>query len=1844
VRTLTGVDRMAKVGAAIPRWTFYLLVTALSALSFASNGYGAERFGVRKWVGPEGPKFVPGEVIVKFRRGAEKAAIEAVHRRHGTTEIYTSKFGGFKRVRIPAGKTVEEMVAALSKEPTVQYAEPNSICHAFMQPNDPYYGYQWHLDVPLPHDETSPHYSWHGPNGGGINVQPAWDMADGAGVIVAVLDSGVAYENYNDPVSGKTFVKAPDLAQTTFVAGYDFVANDSHPNDENSHGTHVTGTIAQSTNNSLGVAGVAFKCSIMPVRVLNASGSGTAQWLADGLHFAADQGAKVINVSLGWPVTNGVPYDPGQTVRDAVAYAYTKGVTIVCASGNDGQPAVAYPAAYDDYCIAVGATRYDETRASYSNYGASLDIVAPGGDVDVDQNGDSYADGVLQNTFKPPGADRPNSPPDPTVFSYWFFDGTSMATPHVAGVAALVISLGINSPSQVRSILQSTAEDKGATGRDQYYGYGIVDAYAATLAAGGQPRPTALNDTATTNQDTSVIIDVLANDTDPNNKPLIITNLTQPSNGTATLSVDNKTVTYTPNPGFHGTDTFTYTANNGTVDSNVATVTVTVLNPLNVAPVAQGDTYYVAKGGVLTVYAPGVLANDTDADGDPLTAILVSGPDKGTLTFNSNGSFTYTPNNPGQSFFTYKANDGRLDSDTVTVNLNVHAGNVAPAARKDAYNVGVNGSLSISAVEGVLANDTDNDYDTLTATLVSNVSYGTLVLNGDGSLNYTPPFGFQSTDSFTYYARDGKDVSATRTVTITVLPNYAYRIPDVELLNEANDPDAFVKLDGWSGSSSTLLERTALAAGGVVYRIRLEGAENGKIVVGDPWPTSSDAGFAWDYGLDHATSLPAYGCYEMVVYYRSGPAEHINVCLFLNTGLTGPSGYPSSDSTNDTYWDSDWTTISLGQQVTLRLDLNNARANNISDNKVPHTGGGKGLANWSRYAINNRDRQEISNIGIQIADFDGYESGTEIEIELNGPAPTAAQVQLKGARVEDGQVVVEWDTASEVGTAGFYVTRREGAGGEAKLVGEGLLPGLLHRPQGGTYRVVDPDVQEGQTYTYDVLEVEAGGAKRACGSCQVTVANLAAGRWEVAGPRQEPSGPAYSKAPRTRSAPGVVGAIPARRAAAGKTPVRARARAAGQAVKIGVKENGLYYLAAEDLAPLFAGSARSVARLIELGHFSLACRGEPVAYLPAEGGVGLYFYGQAIDSIYTDENVYWLRFGLGDLMAETGESGVQPAAAAQTFTEAVHAEEDRYPATGLFRDPEGDFWLWDYVVSGQRGADRKSFTVRADGAALTGSAALTVHLKGATSTKAQPDHHARVFLNGAAVGETWWDGLGAQSLTLPVSGALLVPGANTVTVEGILDTGAPYSIFYVDSFDLAYERLYEARGDALLCPMAGHGVVTIGGFTQPQVIVLDVSTPRKPRHVIGATVEEAAGGYRVSFASPGPDSTCLAVTPQAAKRPVSLLTDEPSELMDRGKRAGYVLIAPAELKEAAQALAAYRAGQGLAAMVVMLEDIYDEFNHGIADPHAIQAFLAHACGSWRRGPKYVVLAGRGTYDYKNYLGYGDNLVPALLKSTAYGLFVADRQFAPQLAIGRLPATGAAEFDALVQKIIAYERSSGSWTKQVVMAADNADGGGDFPRDSDELARSIPPGYSVSKAYLSSAPLSVVRGQLRQGFLDGALLVNYLGHGGMDRLAQEGLLTRNDAAALNNGDRLPVVTALSCVAGRFDVPGYECLGEALVLQPDGGAVAFLGPSGLLLNGQSKVLGEGFLQASLRPGNRVLGDAVADALRYAGGRCSSAGALEVYNLLGDPALKLRPAEPAAEPGPRDPDPKATAGGNR
>jgi serine protease len=373
-----------------------------------------------------------GELLITFRAGTSAKAADAVHRDLKAAEWKQGYNNRFHLVSFAPGRE-GEMVEAYKQRPEVAYAEPNYYVTACFVPNDKYYPLQWNFPL--------------------INLPDAWDISTGENVVVAVVDTGI------NPFGRDGF---GSFSNDRLMLGYNAIAGVRGGIDFNQHGTHVAGTIGQETDNGIGVAGIAYNARLLPVKALSFLGGGFIYSIVNGIHWATDNGADVINLSLG---TSADSY----FLEEAVDYAYERGVTVVAAAGNDGTDAILYPAAYE-HCIAVGAVRYDKKLASYSNYGDALDLVAPGGDPGANESIDSFEEGILQETFGFLGLG----------WGYWYSAGTSMASPHVAGVAALVKSIHPEyGPDDIRQVLETTAQDLGASGWDERYGYGLVDAYAA---------------------------------------------------------------------------------------------------------------------------------------------------------------------------------------------------------------------------------------------------------------------------------------------------------------------------------------------------------------------------------------------------------------------------------------------------------------------------------------------------------------------------------------------------------------------------------------------------------------------------------------------------------------------------------------------------------------------------------------------------------------------------------------------------------------------------------------------------------------------------------------------------------------------------------------------------------------------------------------------------------------------------------------------------------------------------------------------------------------------------------------------------------------------------------------------------------------------------------------------------------------------------------------------------------------------------------------------------------------------------------------------------------------------
>ncbi|WP_055075946.1 S8 family peptidase [Pseudanabaena sp. 'Roaring Creek'] len=368
--------------------------------------------------------------------------LKSIASKYGIEPKFNSAFSKTDKLYVVKGdaQVIEKLKQSDELRKLTEYVEENYVYSMEFigdtAPNDPMYKEQWNLKA--------------------IDIEKAWQKNKGKGITIAVIDTGVS--------------RVADLKNTNFVKGYDFVNDREDASDDNGHGTHVAGTIAQSTNNNFGVAGIAYEASIMPLKVLSASGAGTIADIAEAIMFAADNGANVINMSLGGG-------GESHLMQNAIDYAYKKGVTIVAAAGNSNRNAAFYPARYPKV-IAVSATGITGDKAPYSNYGAGIDVAAPGGSIARSKTGETgdTSGGILQNTIDPKTKE--------SVFRS--FQGTSMAAPHVSGVVALIEASGVKDPQKIAQILKQSSR-KVADDTLNYYGAGHLNAAAAVnLASEGQ--------------------------------------------------------------------------------------------------------------------------------------------------------------------------------------------------------------------------------------------------------------------------------------------------------------------------------------------------------------------------------------------------------------------------------------------------------------------------------------------------------------------------------------------------------------------------------------------------------------------------------------------------------------------------------------------------------------------------------------------------------------------------------------------------------------------------------------------------------------------------------------------------------------------------------------------------------------------------------------------------------------------------------------------------------------------------------------------------------------------------------------------------------------------------------------------------------------------------------------------------------------------------------------------------------------------------------------------------------------------------------------------------------------
>jgi hypothetical protein len=636
------------------------------------------------------------------------------------------------------------------------------------------------------------------------------------------------------------------------------------------------------------------------------------------------------------------------------------------------------------------------------------------------------------------------------------------------------------------------------------------------------------------------------------------------------------------------------------------------------------------------------------------------------------------------------------------------------------------------------------------------------------------------------------------------------------------------------------------------------------------------------------------------------------------------------------------------------------------------------------------------------------------------------------------------------------------------------------------------------------------------------------------------------------------------------------------------------------------------------------------------------FYGQAVASKYTADNVYWLTYGQSTGLRMGSRDGAPGTADTPAYYPAHrHMEQNiwyRYKAPG---DDNLERWFWDYILPSSRPSWSHGFSLTAP---YTGTytATLTVAMLGYLENPVYPDHHVVMSLNGTQVGEVWWDGITWQTIEVEIAQNLLPPGNNTLSVVCPNDTGVGYDYVWVDWAELEFANTFLAEGEELAFTYeeAGTWKFQADGFSTDDLAVYDVTDPAAVVRIEEPSVV-GSGPYSARFqdlvAAP---TNYWAMADTAYGTVQAIEADSASGLGSPANGADYIVIAHQDFSTQAAQLRDLRASPELRAVTVDVQDVYDEFGYGIVGAAAIHDFLAYAYDQWQDPPpSYVVLIGDGHYDPKNYAGYmrvsymppylaaADPWIVETAADNRYVTLVGEDNF-PDMMLGRLAVNSPAEASAFVNKIVAYEEGPepGDWQQQVLAVADDLDPTvGNFAQMSDDLlACCLPAPYEAEKVYYGVTHTTVdeARAAILAGINAGKLIVNYIGHGAPTQWADDGLFKAADVAGLTNGGKLPVMLPMTCYDGYYHAPSAsgQATAEVVTRAEGKGAVASWSPTGLGVVSGHDCLDRGFFQALFQDGLLTLGQATTAGKLNLLASGSNLDLLDTYLLFGDPALHI------------------------
>ncbi len=642
------------------------------------------------------------------------------------------------------------------------------------------------------------------------------------------------------------------------------------------------------------------------------------------------------------------------------------------------------------------------------------------------------------------------------------------------------------------------------------------------------------------------------------------------------------------------------------------------------------------------------------------------------------------------------------------------------------------------------------------------------------------------------------------------------------------------------------------------------------------------------------------------------------------------------------------------------------------------------------------------------------------------------------------------------------------------------------------------------------------------------------------------------------------------------------------------------------------------------------------------------FYGRAVDTIYTDTNVYWLTYGEGEGLRMANRSGAPTGDGLlpDHFRDTIRVEQNLLYSSGAPMAAGADHWYWNYVRSANHVPASGSYTFSLPPlASSTYTATFSYLLYSASSSPtANPDHHLQMSINYRLIYDHTWDGLVLLSGMIDIPQSYLSIGINTITLTVPGDTEATIDLIYVNWFKIAYHRTHDAQGQYFEFTQDASGVweYHLTNVAASDPLIFDITTPQQPVLITGAAVQANGSTFDVQFEDSVAEPRAYAVvTSGQMLTPLSIALDTPSNWRSSSYGADYLIITHASFADAVQPLAAHRASQGLRVQTVDVQDIYDEFNGGLMSAQAIRDFLAYTYANWQLpAPTYVLLVGDGAYDMRNYLRFGTpTYIPPYLEFVDpwLGETASDNRFVtivgsdtlPDMAIGRLPVNSVDEATNLVNKILTYETTppSGDWTSKALFVSDNIpDAAGNFYLLSDQASYHVPSSYTIGKVYYGQTHTTVdaTRAAIVNAINDGQMFVNYVGHGSITGWASEKIFRRdNEVLLLTNGGKLPIMLPMTCYEGYFHHPdpAITSLEEALIRRDGGGSVAGWASSGLGIAHGHDYLNRAFFDALYCDGVDRLGLAtIAGKLYLYNSTVAYRDLVDTFNLLGDPALRL------------------------